>query len=157
MPVLRSQIGPPLLPNTHKHPRTSATLVTTTQALPRGGTVSWPWVPARGSLEPPRQDGETAQKTGENGEEMGEIWSKTCEHRKGQEGSTGWRTHCSSLVSIPSPAGTTVQFSPVGEISAPPPWAPNWSGIMLLYLADGLSFGSYLRRAMSLWIQGDTA
>eukprot|EP01045_Picozoa_sp_COSAG04_P002409 COSAG04_NODE_88_length_27314_cov_6.056476_4_plen_246_part_00 len=30
-------------------------------------TVSWPWVPARGSLEPPRRDGENAQKTGKNG------------------------------------------------------------------------------------------
>ena len=26
--------------------------------------VSWPWVPAWGSLEPPRQDGENAQKNG---------------------------------------------------------------------------------------------
>ena len=30
--------------------------------------VSWLWVPARGSLEPPRRDGENAQKTGKNGE-----------------------------------------------------------------------------------------
>ena len=29
--------------------------------------VSWPRVPAWGSLEPPRRDGENAQKTGENG------------------------------------------------------------------------------------------
>ena len=29
--------------------------------------VSWPWVPAWGSLEPPRRDGENAQKTGKNG------------------------------------------------------------------------------------------
>ena len=42
-------------------------------------TVSWPWAPARGSLEPPRRDGENAQKTGENGEKMGEIRSKTRE------------------------------------------------------------------------------
>ena len=27
-------------------------------------TVSWPWVPACGSLEPSRRDGENAQKTG---------------------------------------------------------------------------------------------
>ena len=27
--------------------------------------VSWPWVSAWGSLEPPRRDGENAQKTGE--------------------------------------------------------------------------------------------
>ena len=42
-------------------------------------TVSWPWVPVLGSLEPPRQDGENAQKTGGNGGEMGEIRSKRCE------------------------------------------------------------------------------
>ena len=41
--------------------------------------VSWPWVPAWGSLEPPRRDGENAQKTGKNGEKMGEIQPKTCE------------------------------------------------------------------------------
>ena len=38
--------------------------------------VSWPWVPACGSLEPPRQDGENAQKTGKNGAKMGEIRPK---------------------------------------------------------------------------------
>ena len=32
-------------------------------------------VPAWGSLEPSRRDGENAQKTGKNGGEMGEIWS----------------------------------------------------------------------------------
>ena len=41
-------------------------------------TVSWPWVPARGSLEPSRRDGEDAQKTGKDGEKTGEIWSKEC-------------------------------------------------------------------------------
>ena len=41
--------------------------------------VSWPWVLAWGSLEPPRRDGENAQKTGKNGGKMGEIRSKTCE------------------------------------------------------------------------------
>ena len=41
--------------------------------------VSWPWVPAWGSLEPPRRDGENAQKTGKNGGKMGEIRPKTCE------------------------------------------------------------------------------
>ena len=40
--------------------------------------VSWPWVPAWGLLEPPRRDGENAQKTRKNGEEMGEIRPKTC-------------------------------------------------------------------------------
>ena len=29
--------------------------------------VSWPWVPAWGSLEPSRRGGENAQKTGKNG------------------------------------------------------------------------------------------
>ena len=41
--------------------------------------VSWPWVPACGSLEPPRRDGQNAQKagkTGENGGKMGEMRSK---------------------------------------------------------------------------------
>ena len=41
--------------------------------------VSWPWAPAWGSLEPPRRDGENAQKPGKSGEQMGEIRSKTCE------------------------------------------------------------------------------
>ena len=44
--------------------------------------VSWPWVSAWGSLEPPRRDGENAQKTRKNGEEMAEIWPKTCEQGK---------------------------------------------------------------------------
>ena len=42
-------------------------------------TVSRPWVPACGSLEPPRRDGENAQKTGKNGGKMGQIQSKTRE------------------------------------------------------------------------------
>ena len=45
-------------------------------------TVSWPWVPACGSLEPPRSDGENAHKTGKNGEKMGEIQPKMCEGRE---------------------------------------------------------------------------
>ena len=36
-------------------------------------TISWPWVSACGSLEPPRRDGENAQKTGKNGGKTGEI------------------------------------------------------------------------------------
>ena len=44
--------------------------------------VSWAWVPACGSLEPSRRDGENAQKMAKNGEKMGEIWSKTCEQGK---------------------------------------------------------------------------
>ena len=43
--------------------------------------VSWPWVPAWGSLEPPRRDGENAQKMGKNGEKMGQIRPKTCKKR----------------------------------------------------------------------------
>ena len=46
-----------------------------------GAAVSWPWVPAWGSLEPSRRGGENAQKTRKNGEEMGEIRSKRCEGR----------------------------------------------------------------------------
>ena len=48
--------------------------------------VSWPWVPAWDSLEPPRRAGENAQKTRKNGEEMGEIRSKKC----GQGASCAW-------------------------------------------------------------------
>merc|ERR1712093_685633 len=44
--------------------------------------VSWPWVPAWGSLEPPRRDGENAPKTGKNGGKMGEIRPKECEPRE---------------------------------------------------------------------------
>ena len=45
-------------------------------------TVSWPWIPVLGSLEPPRRDGENAQKTGIFGEKMGEIRPKKCEPRE---------------------------------------------------------------------------
>ena len=44
--------------------------------------VSWPWVPAWGSLEPPRRDGENAQKTRKNREKIGEIQPKRCEGRE---------------------------------------------------------------------------
>ena len=44
--------------------------------------VSWPWVPAWGSLEPLRRAGENAQKTRKNGEEMAEIQPKKCEGRE---------------------------------------------------------------------------
>ena len=40
--------------------------------------VSWPWVPAWGSLEPSRPGGENAQKTRKKGEKMGEIWPEEC-------------------------------------------------------------------------------
>ena len=51
--------------------------------------VSWPWVPAWGSLEPPRRDGENAQKTRNNGGKMGEIWSKTCEQGRDRKDQLG--------------------------------------------------------------------
>ena len=44
--------------------------------------VSWPWVQAWGSLEPSWRGGENAQKTGKNGEKMGEIRPKKCEQGK---------------------------------------------------------------------------
>ena len=44
--------------------------------------VSWPWVPAWGSLEPPWPGGGNAQKTRKNGAKMGEIRSKKCEQGK---------------------------------------------------------------------------
>ena len=53
--------------------------------------VSWPWVLARGSLEPSRRGGENAQKTGKNGGKMGEIWSKTCEQGKERRDHLGRR------------------------------------------------------------------
>ena len=55
--------------------------------------VSWAWFSAWGSLEPPRRDGENAQKTGIFGGKMGEIWTKKCEPReltKDQTGRTLW-------------------------------------------------------------------
>ena len=58
-----------------QHPELASPLKRCLGAL---ATVSWPWVPACGSLEPPRQDGENAQKMGGNGGKMGEIRSKTC-------------------------------------------------------------------------------
>ena len=54
--------------------------------------VSWPWVLAWGSLEPPRRDGENAQKTGKNGGKMGEIRSKECEPRELTKDQLGRRT-----------------------------------------------------------------
>ena len=53
--------------------------------------VSWPWVPAWGSLEPPRRDGENAQKTGKNGEKMVEIRSKKCEQGRERRDHLGRR------------------------------------------------------------------
>ena len=44
--------------------------------------VSWPWVPAWGLLEPPRRDGENAQKMGKNGGKMGEIRPHKCAGRE---------------------------------------------------------------------------
>ena len=67
-PAMRSQ-----------HPELASPLKRCLGAL---ATVSWPWVPACGSLEPPRRDGENAQKMGKNGEKMGKIQPKTCEGRE---------------------------------------------------------------------------
>ena len=58
-----------------QHPELASPLKRCLGAL---ATVSWAWAPSWGSLEPPRRDGENAQKTGGNGEEMGEMRSKTC-------------------------------------------------------------------------------
>ena len=63
-------------------------------ALGSLAAVSWPWVPAWGSLEPSRRGGENAQKTGKNGEEMGEIRSKKCERGKDR------RDHLAGLSNI---------------------------------------------------------
>ena len=48
--------------------------------------VSWPWVPACGALEPPRRDGENAQKTGKHGGKMGEIRPKKCGRSAANQG-----------------------------------------------------------------------
>ena len=58
---------------------------------PRGvlPAVSSPWVPAWGSLEPPRRDGENAQKNREKRGKMGEIRSKKCGRSGANQGSTG--------------------------------------------------------------------
>ena len=68
----RGQVILPTAPGTSNEGGSSPLLV----PLP---AVSWPWVPAWGSLEPPRRGGENAQKTGGNGGKMGEIWPKRCE------------------------------------------------------------------------------
>ena len=67
----------------HPQVRSHAESRRTKEFSPLGprAAVSWPWVLAWGSLEPSRRGGENAQKTGENGGKLGEIWSKTCEHR----------------------------------------------------------------------------
>ena len=65
-------------------------------------TVSWPWIPVLGLLEPPRRGGENAQKTGIFGEKMDD---------KKKGAGTGARTarlcihclKCSSLIMPPSP------------------------------------------------------
>ena len=53
--------------------------------------VSWPWVPAWGSLEPSGRDGENAQKMRKNGAKMGEIEPKKCGRSGANQGSTGRR------------------------------------------------------------------
>jgi len=59
------------------------------------GTVSWPWIPVLGLLEPPRRGGENAQKTGIFGEKMGQIRSKRCEG-VGITWGEMWRGVCTS-------------------------------------------------------------
>ena len=53
-------------------------------------TVSRPWAPACGSLEPPRQDGENAQTMGKNREKMGEIRGLKRVKKEGT-GGINWR------------------------------------------------------------------
>ena len=60
------QVILPTAPGVSNEGRSSELLV----PLP---AVSWPWVLAWGSLEPSRRGGENAQRTGKNGEKMGEI------------------------------------------------------------------------------------
>ena len=69
------QVILPTAPGVSNEGRSSPLLV----PLP---AVSWLWVPAWGSLEPPRRDGENAQKTRKNGGKMGEIRPKRCEGRE---------------------------------------------------------------------------
>ena len=78
-------IGPPADGGEEGDPVNQVILPTAPGTSSEGGSsrllvlapaVSWPRVPAWGSLEPPRRDGENAQKTGKNGEKMGEIWYK---------------------------------------------------------------------------------
>ena len=57
-------------------------------------TVSWPWIPVLGSLEPPRRDGENAQKTGKNGEK----WARYGLKRVKESGSPGPARRCLFLV-----------------------------------------------------------
>ena len=69
------QVILPTAPGTSNEGRSSPVLV----PLP---AVSWPWVPAWGSLEPSRRGGENAQKTRKSGKRMGGIWPKKCEPRE---------------------------------------------------------------------------
>ena len=55
--------------------------------------VSSPWVPAWGSLGPPRRDGENAHKTGENGEKWARYGLK-CVKEPGSPGMTRPRPVC---------------------------------------------------------------
>ena len=59
-------------PPCHHTHHTSSALAQTDERAEFGtlgplAAVSWPWVPACGLLEPPRRDGENAQKTGKTG------------------------------------------------------------------------------------------
>ena len=70
--------------------------------------VSWPWVPAWGSLEPPRQDGENAQKTRKNGAKMGEIRPKRCEGRELTKDQLGSTTRAASSPDRPAAPSSTM-------------------------------------------------
>ena len=63
--------------------------------------VSWPWVPAWGSLEPARRAGENAQKTRKNGGKMGEIWTKRCGDTGEAAARAGLRRHVAALHPAP--------------------------------------------------------
>ena len=66
-----------------------------------------------GALEPPRRDGENAQKMGENGEKMGKIRPKTREGREPlDQMATSVKRGCDQLKGQKSTLGQDVVFSP---------------------------------------------
>eukprot|EP01045_Picozoa_sp_COSAG04_P030813 COSAG04_NODE_5480_length_1601_cov_1.990013_2_plen_183_part_00 len=81
--------------------------------------VSWPWVPAWGSLEPSRRGGENAQKTGKNGGKMGEIRPKKCEGRELTKDQLAPRTLSARCSSSTRPGGSQSRRSQVILPTAP--------------------------------------